>query len=280
MNSIRRVAACLGALACFAGLARAQSLSIALETSIDSRLELPVDPAPSMAVWRVRSDSDARYERNPDVWTGRRVDLTGKAVWNSCSHAFGTTAVSPRHVLYAQHVAGLYPVGTIVRFVTNANAVVERRVVASTRIGTSDIDLSTLDVSLPETIHWFRVMPERWFLRCSRRVAGTTGGIPCIVLDANTEGVAVADLDRFYVGAFSAQVPADPRRRLFTRTLRAGDSGSPMFLLLGDELVLDGMFSTAWSGPEFGAVIGELDAAMQAGGAQLTIADVTLFVAP
>jgi len=233
-----------------------------------------------MAVWKVHSDSAVRYERNPATWTGRRVDLTGKAVWNSCSNDFGTTAVSSRHVVYAQHVAGPYPVGTIIRFITNANAVVERRVVASTRIGASDIDLSTLDVSLPETIHWFRVMPVHWFLRCSRRVEGSTGGIPCVIMDANTDGVIVADLVKFYVGAFAAAVPTDSRRRLFARTLRAGDSGSPMFLLLGDELVLDGMFSTPWSGPEFGSMLGELDSAMRAGGAQLTIADVTMFAAP
>jgi hypothetical protein len=260
--------------------AKSQNITAATVEETQQLLRAAADPDISMAVWTTRSDTSAFYRRNPAVWTGSRIDLTGKAVWNSYTGPFGTTAISPRHVVYADHVNGLYPTGTIVRFVTNANSVVERKVVKSSRIGASDIDLSALDAALPDSIHWYKVMPEHWFLRCSRSAPGKAAGLPCLILDANTSSVTVRDLVAFFPSGFETGAPADPLRRSFTRNLRVGDSGSPMFLLIGHELVLDGICSTTATGAELSSSIALLNAAMRDAGEGVKVADLGAWSGP
>jgi len=227
-----------------------------------------------MPVWTSQKDAPpASYARNPFVWTGPRIDLTGKAVWNSRTTSFGTTAISPLHVIYAEHVAGLYPPGTIIRFVAKDDAVVERIVKSSVRIGDTDIDLSTLDTPLPGTIHWFKVMPAKWFVGCSRQAPGSVGGLPCVIMDGNTQSIAVKDVAGFGPGVFVTGSPVDRRRVAFTRELHPGDSGSPMFILIGGELILDGIYHTPQGGSEVSACIAALDTAMRPGGFHVTVAD-------
>jgi hypothetical protein len=256
--------------------AQAQDITATTTVAIRTLLRDASEPASSMPVWTLHRDSPpAAYRRNPVVWTGGAIDLTGKAVWNSHTGAYGTTAISPLHIVYAEHVNGLYPAGTIVRFVANDNLAVERLVVSSVRIGVTDLDLSTLDAPLPETIHWFKVMPEHWFLKCARHAPGSLGGMPCLVMDGNTESVAVKDIAGFYPGGFITAIPADPRRQAFTRELYLGDSGSPMFILFGGELMLDGIYHSAQAGPEVSSNIRALNAAMSGSGYQVTIASLS-----
>jgi len=269
--------ASLFALCASAAPGNAQDISASTTAAIHGLLIAASAPAISMPVWTSRPDSAPSYRRNPTVWTGAAISLTGKAAWNSFTGTCGTTAISPRHVVYAEHVKGLYPSGTTVRFVTDRDEAVERTVISSVRIGSTDIDLSTLDRPLPETIHWFKVMPAHWFLKCARRAPGTVGGLPCVVMDANTQSVSLADLAGFYSSGFATEPPADSLRLSFARTLYRGDSGSPMFLLLGSELVLDGIFGVVRGGSEISSHIAALDAAMQGSGCQVTVADLTAF---
>jgi len=261
-------------LVALAGTVRGQDITPAATAWVQRLLRAADPPAISMAVWSSRQDlPPASYFRSPFVWTGARVDLTGKAVWNSFNGGFGTTAISPLHVIYANHVSGLYPVGTIIRFVTRDDEPVERIVRLSARIGDTDINLSSLDVPLPGTIHWFKVMPEHWFLQSRHQAPGTVGRLPCVIMDKNTGSVAVKDIAGFYPGFFTTQTPVDPLRRRFTLELGSGDSGSPMFILLRGELLLDGIYFTRQGGPEVSSSIRLLDAAMQGSGCQVTVAD-------
>jgi hypothetical protein len=255
------------------GLADAQDITPATTADTLRLFKLAASPAVAMPIWTIHRDVPPSYGRNSSVWTGPSVDLTGKAAWNSCTGSYGTTAISPSHVVYADHVNGLYPPGTVVRFVTNANTVVERSVVQSYRVGASDVDLSRLDAALPDSIHWYKVMPEHWFLRCSRRAPGVPGGLPCIVLDGNSASVLAKDLVGFARYYFSAADPVDPRRRSFTRELRLGDSGSPMFLLVGNELVLDGIFGTKDGGTQLSSLLPQLDSAMADSAWRVSVAD-------
>jgi hypothetical protein len=251
----------------------AQNLTPRVSAGIRGLLKYAVEPSISMPVWVSRKDDPpAGYVRNPVVWTGP-LNLTGKAVWNSHTGSYGTTAISPRHVVYAYHVNGLYPAGTVVRFIAGRSDAVERIVVSSARIGDTDLALSTLDSPLPVTIHWFKVMPKHWFFQCAR-------GISCMVMDGNTQSVAIKDIDGFGNGIFATAAPADPLFRTFTRELRLGDSGSPMFILVGGELVLDGIYHTARGGVEVSSYVPELDAAMKAGGFQVTVADLNTIALP
>jgi hypothetical protein len=273
-----RAACALFGLILWAADARGQNITAATATEVQTLLRVAAPPAYSMQVWSFRQDAPPRYRRNPAVWTGGAIDLTGKAVWNSRSGGFGTTAISPLHVVYANHAGGLYPAGTVVRFVGSDDRVVERSVVASVPIGDTDIDLSTLDRPLPPTVHWYKVMPERWFLKAARGLPGMIGGLPCIVLDDNTQSVAVKDLAGFTGKTFMTATPLDLLRKRFTRELYSGDSGSPMFILVGRELVLDGIFHWPAGGPEVSSNLAALDAAMSGSGYRTTVCDLQAFV--
>jgi hypothetical protein len=263
-------------LAVLAAAARGQDITPESTFEVQ-RLLLAADPPGfSMPIWSSRKDTPPpSYDRSPFVWTGSKIDLTGKAVWNSRTHYFGTTAISPLHVIYAHHAGGTYPAGTIVRFVTIDDTPVERRVKSSVRIGASDIDLSTFDAPLPVTIHWYKVMPEHWFLHASRQAPGTSGRLPCLVMDGNTQCISVKDIMGFSPGLFATEAPVDPRRRAFARDLYSGDSGSPMFILVGGELVLDGIYHTAQGGPEVSEYLALLDAAMEGSGFRVTVAELS-----
>lgn len=249
----------------------AQSLSTALTAAVDVRLDLAEAPHVSLPVWSSSEGIDGPNRRNPNVWTGSSVDLSGKALWNSFTGSYGTTAISPRHIVYAHHVNGLYPKGTVVRFVTMDDVMVERHVLSSDRVGDSDLDLSTLESELPASVHWFKVMPENWFLRCLRRAPGSQGGLPCVIMDANSQAISVADITGFQSGGlFAIGSPVVVRRRAFERLLSRGDSGSPMFVLLGNELFLDGLFKTARGGTEIGSRISVLNSLMASTGCNVS----------
>jgi hypothetical protein len=266
------------ALAAVLGVrAIAQDITLSCATELGLLLQTASSPEASMPLWISRHDNPPEYRRNPAVWTGPGIDLTGKAVWNSCASVFGTTAISPLHVVYANHPAGIYPAGTVIRFIDNSNQIIERRVLRSIPIGSTDIDLSTLDRPLPPSIHWFKVMPRRWFLQCRRSPDGSDGGLPCVVLDGNTQSVLVKDIQSFDRQCFYTRSPTSGDRHRFTREFYGGDSGSPMFLLLGGELVLDGIYHWAAGGPELSESIPELDTAMAGSGFRVTIADLTPF---
>jgi hypothetical protein len=56
-----------------------------------------------------------------------------------------------------------------------------------------------------------------------------------------------------------------------------GDSGSPLFFIIGDELVLDGLFGTARGGVQVSALLEPLNAAMAVSGFRVTVADLSHF---
>lgn len=92
------------------------------------------------------------------------IDLTCISVWNSASGDINTaTAISPIHVISAQHF--YMPVGTRLRFVTNDNQVVERTtisVVNDTQIdpnGSKDWRIFLLDSPLPSSIKSAKIFP-------------------------------------------------------------------------------------------------------------------------
>lgn len=178
-------------------------------------------------------------------------------------HATGV-ALTKRHVYSAAHNAP--PIGAGFYFVSDANTVYSRSIIARTNIG-SDITVSLLNADLPADIQPMKVMPSDWL----------TAKMPCVLTDSwpssvlfdgnrvpvlamnQDECVFIADLLRSN-GMLS--VDASTRFPSWKVSLRGGDSGKPAMVLVDGELCF--LMGWTWinAGYSIAAHISEVNNAM------------------
>jgi len=208
------------------------------------------------------------YARNP-AWAD--LDLTCFSPWNSYYGAqMGGVAISPRHVLLAEHFSGgtgtaSVANGTTWRFVTRDNVIVNRTITNKLRVGVTDLCIALLDSDLPDTITPARVLPPDY------ANYSAPADYPAIYSDFEKK-VHVRWL--YDLGGF-ASLSADPLRSAWGEDVITGDSGSPMFIIFGRVPVLLGLFQTSTGGPSVSAQVANVNAVMTTlgGGYALTEAD-------
>ena len=100
--------------------------------------------------------------RNNSHWASS-YDFSCVSTW---SEPYGTawkfTAVTPRHVISANHVSGLIPTGKKIMFCDSGGNRITKTVVRSTKIGTSDLLVTTLDTDLPTAIKLPSFLPSTY----------------------------------------------------------------------------------------------------------------------
>ena len=196
------------------------------------------------------------YTRNSDCWASS-LDLTCISPWNSnASNRKAGTLVTARHIINAAHYE--FPVGTVVRFITSDNQIVERTILSRKRHPdysqsgyVPDFTIYTLDSDLPASIRPCKVLPSNWENYISEENLADTR-IPALCLDQQ-EKALIGDLFlnelRSYRTGFpehatiQLQYPVDSNRSTFRETIISGDSGNPAFLIVNGELV----FFTVWT---------------------------------
>jgi hypothetical protein len=227
-------------------------------------------------IYTTQDHATPTYVRNSALWT-TELDLTGCSPWNSYEgHLRAGTMVSRRHFIHADHY--LIPDGSTIRFVANDNTVHERTVVTTVAVGDyTDIRVGVLNSDLPASIAFYPVLPSNW----RTRIPGLLyGGAACIHLDQE-EKALVATLQ--LSGGDSIQYGMAPAAQAeWGEGLIPGDSGDPMFLALGNTLILAATFWSAGAASDLSAYTTEINAAMTAlgGGYQLTIADLSAYPIP
>jgi hypothetical protein len=252
-------------------------LGYAFDNSVASRIAAAGAFADSKRrIYTTQDHATPTYVRNSALWT-TGLDLTGCSPWNSYEgHLRAGTMVSRRHFIHADHY--LIPDGSTIRFVANDNTVHERTVVSTVLVGTyTDIRVGVLNSDLPASIAFYPVLPSNW----RTRIPGLLyGGAACIHLDQE-EKALVATLHNS--GGDSIQYGMAPAAQAeWGEGLIPGDSGDPMFLVLGNTLILAATFWSAGAASDLSAYITEINAAMTAlgGGYQLTIADLSAYPVP
>ena len=236
----------------------------ALSDPMDDAL-IVANPATQQQVYTTQDP----YVRNTSFFLqGTHAEaLTCASPWNSTG---GTrragTAITPRHAVCANHYP--VPVGATIRFVASDNTVITRTVVQAARIfcngvGT-DAWMILLDSDLPASITPCKIFPDGYetYLPAGATTAAAFA-LPLLAMDFSENGIAldlITEKVQSNIPTMTYGAPTIPHRLAFYDSIISGDSGNPIFGVIGSELWLLSTFFGAGSGPFYGGLVTELNA--------------------
>ena len=236
----------------------------ALSDPMDDAL-IVANPATQQKVYTTQDP----YVRNTSFFLqGTHAEaLTCASPWNSTG---GTrragTAITPRHAVCANHYP--IPVGATIRFIASDNTVITRTVVQAARIFSNgqgtDSWMILLDSDLPASITPCKIFPDGYetYLPPGATTAAAAT-LPVLAMDFSENGIAldiIAELATATVPTMTFGAPTIPHRLAFYDPIIVGDSGNPIFGVIGSELWLLSTFFGANSGPFYGGLVTELNA--------------------
>ncbi len=230
------------------------------------------------------------YTRNTGCFLARGglVDLTCIPMWNSAGgEQFCGVAISPRHLLLPAHVFGTADSSRSFQFVTNGNVVVAATTDTFHQLGDGDLVVAHLTADLPGTITPCRVLPVNW----EDYIAQQGYDLPAVGIvrdfgDYTVQGKSASifvtpsmktSINPAQVQAWSPSYINATAWEPFFQSVRNGDSGHPLFLIINNQLVL----LTIWYSIGAGYVMADYHAAantaMAGSGYTLTDADFSGF---
>ena len=236
----------------------------ALSDPMDDAL-IVANPATQQKVYTTQDP----YVRNTSFFLqGTHAEaLTCASPWNSTG---GTrragTAITPRHAVCANHYP--IPVGATIRFIASDNTVITRTVVQAARIFSNgqgtDSWMILLDSDLPASITPCKIFPDGYetYLPAGATTAAAYA-LPLLAMDFSENGIALDFITKqagSNVPTIIYGAPTIPHRLAFYDPIIVGDSGNPVFGVIGSELWLLSTFFGANTGPFYGGLVTELNA--------------------
>jgi hypothetical protein len=179
-------------------------------------------------------------------WTGVAAGING------LGGVGGGTLISRRHVLFANHVP--YPDRPFDIFFANKDSrTFTYKVTNIQQVGSTDIAIGTLDKDADASLNVYKVLPDNWLQYIANKVIQPTATFIAVGLTAPTQTfvlpvlytgqdkkVSTGDVVSILSGLAVVNIPAFEPARAFGDGVKGGDSGNPIFAMLGDELVLLG----------------------------------------
>ena len=224
--------------------------------SIKETLVKIMTPGADRRLFSGFTQSTFSWIRNPASWV-RTFNWTGySAGINGLGGVGGGTLITRKHVLFAHHVP--YPATPFDIFFVNADSrTFAYKVTKVQQVGDTDIAIGTLDRDADASLCVYKVLPDNWADYAKAKtssfnamgVTGTEVSTALPVLYANQDRkVSTADLINVRLGVADLGIPAFEVARAFGDPIRVGDSGNPIFVPVGNELVLLGGFWKLGSG--------------------------------
>jgi hypothetical protein len=194
------------------------------------------------------------YVRNTGCWA-YDLDLTCISPWNSAGvQCMGGTLISPCHIAFANH----YKIsnGSKIRYVTSNNITVEKTVIDQIQ-AIDDTQIGILDSDVPSSISFAKILPSNWSSYLPNLYRNTqynnSPGLPIICLDYDKKA-SIKEL--YYIADNSTAWVRFPRNNSslypFAEIIIGGDSGSPSFLVINNQLVLILIWSSNVAGRFYG----------------------------
>lgn len=236
-----------------------------LRASINSNvLAAASDSGKDQAIYSPWPYAATNFIRNTNCWAAG-FDLTCASPWNSDWKNYKAgTAVTPQHIIGAAHFFA--PTGSVFRFIDATNGVHERTLV-DRRFLPNDVAVGLLNSPLGSQIKPATVLSagQIGYLRGKQGLRNAPG-IYLVTLDAQerawlskTPLMESAGLDwssQYVQFTGSTNLPFSRYEAV------GGDSGNPIFAVIGTNAVLLSCFYTATSGPFHPLARGAIEAAM------------------
>ena len=240
----------------------------ALSDPMDTALS-GANPATQQKVYTSQDHVTPAYVRNTNFFLqGTHAEaLTCASPWNSrqAGNRAGT-AITARHAVLANH----YPLlaGDTLRFIASDNTVITRTVVQAARIFSNgygtDAWMILLDSDLPASITPCKIFPDGYktYLPAGATTAAAAT-LPVLAMDFSENGIALDLIDEYAAATTPMMIYGAPTladRLAFYDPIISGDSGNPIFAVIGSELWLLSTLHSAIVGPFYGGLVSELNA--------------------
>jgi len=238
----------------------AGSFGAACWAGVESRITGITRGLAAMDLFTLSNEATESFTRNGGVWTGG-INLTccpAKLQYSSAGH--GGVLVTPRHIVYPAHWQPFYE--QYVYFVAADNAVVRRRLMNKAQLpsanGYPDCVVYALDADVPVSITPAKILPSSFTTKVTNRGVGLP--LLCVknnwnptyttTVEATGRYATIASVDQIgnlawggQTNSYSIQWPSywtTPNRQALSLATTTGDSGSPWFLVIGNEPILVG----------------------------------------
>ena len=235
-------------------------------------------------------NSSLNFVRNEQCWAKDIKGITSISPWNSAGgHLRAGVAISPRHVIFVEHL-GFHPnVGDTLYFVTRDNVIISRQIIQhknhpASGYGAGDFGIGLLDTPLPDSVEFMKVLPEDSYnyfpitslsnndFEWKYSDLSDTVDKPYLFNIDQEEKANIRSLERIrwrsgrgdnpdtydytylYYGDIRTESDAAgiASSSEWFETAISGDSGNPIMMVLKGEAVLVSIFTTAATGPFFG----------------------------
>ena len=210
-----------------------------LSHSIDDRIAIAV----AAAFAKSNFLNYSRYQlpgilhANVSAWAAG-IDFSSTSIWNdSDDYHYGdpATLLSPQHVILATHLRS--PIGRCYTFQDMGGCRATRTLVATQGIAQTDITIGLLDSSLPQSFVPVKLLPSDY-----ERNLGTCQHIPVLHMDQERKSIVqeLPSLPRHSRRYFEicCNRGSTAKRLEFYEPVVGGDSGSPCFLIAGNQRIL------------------------------------------